>query len=120
MIEVDDKSKPYTYRRPRDARSHSGMSPDEAVCLELAYTYLNPLLPNTSLDNIRRYLKEAEAVLNETSSTKMKRWKDKVQTVNEGFQLKQAKLKMEYLKIFIKLCGKEEPLLPNIEVQKVV
>ena len=93
MIEVDDRSKPYTYRRPRDARSHSGMSPDEAVCLELAYTYLNPLLPNTSLDNISRYLKEAEAVLNETSSTKMKRWKDKVQTVNEGFQLKQAKIK---------------------------
>ena len=69
------------------------MSPEEAICLELAFTYLNPLLPNTSLNDIRPYLKESEAVLNETASTKMKRWKDKVQTINEGFQLKQAKIK---------------------------
>jgi predicted DNA-binding transcriptional regulator YafY len=66
------------------------MSPEEAVCLELAYTYLNPLLPNTSLDDIKPYLKEAEAVLSENASAKMRRWKDKVQTINEGFQLQQA------------------------------
>ena len=93
MIEVDDRSKPYTYRQPKNARKYSGMSPEEAICLELAFTYLNPLLPNTSLNDIRPYLQEAEAVLNETASTKMKRWKDKVQTINEGFQLKQAKIK---------------------------
>jgi predicted DNA-binding transcriptional regulator YafY len=93
MIEVDDTSKPYTFRQPRNARKYSGMSPEEAVCLELAYTYLNPLLPNTSLNDIRPYLKEAEAVLSEHASTKMRRWKDKVETINEGFQLKQAQIK---------------------------
>ena len=90
MIEVDDSSKPYTFRQPKNARKYSGMSPEEAVCLELAYTYLNPLLPNTSLDDIKPYLKEAEAVLSENASAKMRRWKDKVQTINEGFQLQQA------------------------------
>ena len=93
MIEVDDSSKPYTFRQPKNARKYSGMSPEEAVCLELAYTYLNPLLPNTSLNDIKPYLKEAEAVLSEHASTKMRRWKDKVETINEGFQLKQAKIK---------------------------
>ena len=90
MIEVDDSSKPYTFRQPKNARKYSGMSPEEAVCLQLAYTYLNPLLPNTSLDDIKPYLKEAEAVLSENASAKMRRWKDKVQTINEGFQLQQA------------------------------
>ena len=93
MIEVDDSSKPYTFRQPKNARKYSGMCPEEAVCLELAYTYLNPLLPNTSLNDIKPYLKEAEAVLSEHASTKMRRWKDKVQTINEGFQLKQAQIK---------------------------
>ena len=93
MIEVDDSSKPYTFRQPKNARKYSGMSPEEAVCLELAYTYLNPLLPNTSLDDIKPYLKEAEAVLSENASAKMRRWKDKVQTINEGFQLEQARIK---------------------------
>ena len=93
MIEVDDSSKPYTFRQPKNARKYSGMSPEEAVCLELAYTYLNPLLPNTSLNDIKPYLKEAEAVLSEHASSKMRRWKNKVQTINEGFQLEQAKIK---------------------------
>ena len=93
MIHVDDSSVPYTYRSPINARKITGMTPQEAICLELAYTYLNPLLPNTSLNDIQPYLKEAEAVLSETAATKMKRWRDKVQTINEGFQLKQAKIK---------------------------
>ena len=93
LIEVDDRSKPVTYRQPINARKYSAMNPTEAICLELAYTYLDPLLPNTSLNDIQPYLKEAEAVLSETAATKMKRWRDKVQTINEGFQLKQAKIK---------------------------
>ena len=56
------------------------MSPEEAVCLQLAFAYLNPLLPNRSLEEIRPYLKEAEAVLNEQSSSKMRNWKNKVLT----------------------------------------
>ncbi len=93
MIEVDDSSKPYTYRQPKHARKYSAMSAEEAICLQLAFTYLNPLLPNRSLDDIRPYLKEAEAVLGEQSSVKMKNWKHKVLTVNEGLQLAQAKIR---------------------------
>tara|TARA_Y100001935_G_C17279388_1_gene496601 strand:- start:697 stop:1707 length:1011 start_codon:yes stop_codon:yes gene_type:complete len=97
MIEVDDSSKPYTYRQPKHARKYSAMSPEEAICLQLAFTYLTPLLPNRSLDDIRPYLKEAEAVLNEQSSVKMRNWKNKVLTINEGLQLKQAKIKNNIL-----------------------
>ena len=97
MIEVDDSSKPYTYRQPKLARKYSAMSPEEAVCLQLAFAYLNPLLPNRSLEDIRPYLKEAEAVLNEQSSSKMRNWKNKVLTINEGFQLKQAPIKKNIL-----------------------
>ena len=91
-ISINDRSKPFGYKLPLNAKKSSGMSPAEAVCLQLAFDYLNPLLPNKSLDPIAPYLKEAEAVLNMISANKMKNWKKKVLTLNEGFQLTQAKL----------------------------
>ena len=96
-ITVNDRSKPYGYKLPLDAKKSSGMSPAEAVCLQLAFDYLNPLLPNKSLDPMTPYLKEAESVLNMISAKKMKNWKNKVLTLNEGFQLSQAKVSAEIL-----------------------
>lgn len=89
ILAIDD-SKPYSYRLPRHHRKYSGMSPEEAVCLQLAFDYLSPLLPNRSLDPIAPYLREAEKVLEETQSTKMLKWKRKVLTQYEGLQLKPA------------------------------
>ena len=43
QIFVNDRSKPYGYKLPREHRKYSGMSPSEAVCLQLAFDYL--LLP---------------------------------------------------------------------------
>ena len=80
-----------------DAKKSSGMSPAEAVCLQLAFDYLNPLLPNKTLDPMSPYLKEAESVLNMLSAKKMKNWKNKVLTLNEGFQLSQAMVSKEIL-----------------------
>ena len=96
-ITVNDRSKPYGYKLPLEAKKSSGMSPAEAVCLQLAFDYLNPLLPNKSLNPMTPYLKEAEAVLNMISAKKMKNWKNKVLTLNEGFQLSQAKVSAEIL-----------------------
>ena len=96
-IVVNDRSKPFGYKLPLNAKKSSGMSPAEAVCLQLAFDYLNPLLPNKSLDPIAPYLKEAEAVLSMISANKMKNWKKKVLTLNEGFQLTQAKVSSEIL-----------------------
>lgn len=93
LIEVNDSTIPYTYRQPRNARKYSAMNPQEAVCLQLAFTYLSPLLPNRTFDDINPYLKEATAVLKESSATRMRNWRNKVMTVNEGIQLKQAKIK---------------------------
>ena len=90
LIEVDDKSKPFTYRQPINARKYSAMNPTEAICLELAFSFLNPILPKKTLDPINPYLKEADAVLNENHAKKYKNWKDKVLTINEGLQLQSA------------------------------
>ena len=64
MIEVDERSKPFTYRQPLNAKKYSAMNPTEAICLELAFSFLNPILPKT-LDPMSPYLREAHAVLNE-------------------------------------------------------
>ena len=90
LIEVDDRSKPLTYRQPVNARKYSAMNPTEAICLELAFSFLNPILPKKTLDPINPYLKEADAVLNESHAKKYKNWKDKVLTINEGLQLQSA------------------------------
>ena len=96
-IFVNDLSKPFGYKLPLNVKKSSGMSPAEAVCLQLAFDYLNPLLPNKSLDPMAPYLREAESVLNMISANKMKNWKKKVLTLNEGFQLTQAKVSSEIL-----------------------
>ena len=90
LIEVDDRSKPFTYRQPINARKYSAMNPTEAICLELAFSFLNPILPKKTLNPINPYLKEADAVLNEQHAKKYKNWKDKVITINEGLQLQSA------------------------------
>ncbi len=92
QIEVDYDSKPYRYKLPKGARKYSGMSPQEAVSLLLAYDYINPLLPNKSLDPLMPYLEEAKSVLEMNQSIRMKNWKDKVLALNEGFQLSRAKV----------------------------
>lgn len=99
-IEVDDRdpSYGYYYSLPKNARKHSAMSPSEAVCLQLAFDYLNPLLPHKALDPMTPYLKEAAVVLKESQSTKMKEWKSKVLIVNEGLQLQPAKKNPEILR----------------------
>ena len=90
LIEVDDRSRPFTFRQPINSRKYSAMNPTEAICLELAFSFLNPILPKKTLNPINPYLKEANAVLNEQHAKKYKNWKDKVITINEGLQLQSA------------------------------
>ena len=97
LIEVDDRSKPFTYRQPINTRKYSAMNPTEAICLELAFSFLNPILPKKTLNPINPYLKEADAVLNEQHAKKYKNWKDKVLTINEGLQLKSANVKQRVI-----------------------
>ena len=60
LIEVDDRSKPFTYRQPINARKYSAMNPTEAICLELAFSFLNPILPKKTLNPINPYLKDIQ------------------------------------------------------------
>ena len=92
MIEVDERSKPFTYRQPLNAKKYSAMNPTEAICLELAFSFLNPILPKKTLDPMSPYLREAHAVLNEQHAKKYKNWQYKVLTINEGLQLETAKV----------------------------
>ncbi len=92
-----DQSRPYGFKLPSDSKKLSAMSPDEAMCLQLAYQYLSPLLPNRTLEPIAPYLKEAESVLEMNASKRMKNWQRKVLTIHEGFNLQPAKIKKDII-----------------------
>jgi len=93
-VAVIDRSKPYGYKLPQGSQKLSGMTPEEAVTLQLAYDYLKTLLPKGSLDPIAPYLKEAEIILDQKKTSKrMKNWKNKVLALNEGFNLQPAIIK---------------------------
>ncbi len=92
-----DQSRPYGFKLPSDSKKLSAMSPDEAMCLQLAYQYLSPLLPNRTLEPIAPYLKEAETVLEMNASKRMKNWQKKVLTIHEGFNLQPAKIKKDII-----------------------
>jgi len=93
-IYVLDRMKPYGYKLPKGTPKDSAMSPTEAVCLQLAKDYLNPILPPGALDPIAPYLKEAEIILQQQQiDPRIKNWKNKVLTLNEGFNLEPAEIK---------------------------
>ena len=64
-VYVIDTEKPYRYKFPEWGAKDSAMNPKEAVCLQLAKNYLNPILPPGALDPIAPYLKEAEIILDQ-------------------------------------------------------
>jgi len=93
-IFVLDEQKPYRYKLPKGIPKDSAMSPQEAVCLQLAKEYLNPILPPGALDPIAPYLKEAELILEQQQTdARIKNWRKKVLTLNEGFNLQPAQMK---------------------------
>ena len=93
-IYVIDRMKPYGYKLPKGVAKDSAMSPTEAVCLQLAKDYLNPILPPGALDPIAPYLREAEIILQQKQTdVRLKNWKKKVLTLNEGFNLQPANIR---------------------------
>ena len=50
----------------------------------------------------------------------MKRWRDKVQTINEGFQLKQAKIKDGILQNIHKALWEERAINAKYKGQKAI
>ncbi|MDE2271707.1 MAG: WYL domain-containing protein [Xanthomonadaceae bacterium] len=61
----DERSKPFGWSWQKDARQFSlpGMSPLQAMVLNLARTHLQPLLPAHLLDPLQPYFAQAEAAL---------------------------------------------------------
>ena len=93
-VYVIDRMKPYSYKLPKGTPKDSAMNPKEAVCLQLAKDYLNPILPPGALEPITPYLKEAEVILEQQQTdVRMKNWRKKVLTLNEGFNLEPAKIR---------------------------
>ena len=93
-VYVIDRMKPYGYKLPKGTPKDSAMNPKEAVCLQLAKDYLNPILPPGALEPITPYLKEAEVILGQQQTdVRMKNWRKKVLTLNEGFNLEPAKIR---------------------------
>ena len=63
LIEVDDRSKPFTYRQPINARKYSAMNPTEAICLELAFIF-KPIFQKHSTLSIHTSKKQMLSSMN--------------------------------------------------------
>lgn len=80
----NENSRPYGWSWSKDAETFSlpGMSPLQALTLELAHDHLTTLLPASLLDTLAPYFKCAEGVLSSGDGlNKLARWRKKVAIV---------------------------------------
>ena len=61
-----------------------GMDPVTALALEMAESYLTPLLPKATLGLLQPYFNRAGEVLNEHSESLLRKWPDKVAVIERG------------------------------------
>lgn len=81
----DERSRPYGWSWSKDAEAFSlpGMSPLQALTLELAHDHLAALLPASLLNTLTPYFKCAEGVLSSGDGVKqLARWRKKVAIVS--------------------------------------
>ena len=81
---ANERSRPYGWRWSKDAKAFSlpGMSPLQALTLELAHDHLARLLPASLLETLAPYFKCAEGVLSSGEGVKkLASWRKKVAIV---------------------------------------
>lgn len=61
-----------------------GMDPVTALAFEMAESYLKPLLPQATLNLLRPYFERARQVLNEQSTSLLRKWPEKVAVIGRG------------------------------------
>ncbi len=69
-----------------------GMDPVTALAFHMAKSYLEPLLPKTTLNLLRPYFTRAKEVLNDETKSSLRKWPEKVKTIERGQKLQAASI----------------------------
>ena len=80
---VDDRQKPFGWSWQREAPAFSlpGMSPLQAMVLQLAHSHLVGLLPSHLMDQLAPYFDQASLTLSQVPNRGLASWSDKVETI---------------------------------------
>jgi len=69
-----------------------GMDPVTALAFDMAKSYLEPLLPKTTLNLLQPYFTRAKEVLNDETKSSLRKWPEKVKTIERGQKLQAASI----------------------------
>ncbi len=72
-----------------------GMDPVTALAFEMASSYLEPLLPKSTLNLLQPYFIRAKEVLNAETKSSLRKWPDKVKSIERGPKLQASSIKPE-------------------------
>jgi len=89
----DERNKPFGWSWIRNAPDFGpAMDPIEALSLSLAHQYLEPLMPGQSFNRVKIFFDRADSVLKESSTSKIKKWRDRVRVVPQWQRLISPKI----------------------------
>lgn len=112
-LACDDRSKPFGWSWQRDAPSFSvpGMSPLQAMVLNLARNHLQPMLPAHLLDPLRPYFRQADATLrNALGKRGLAAWSQRVAVVQPTQPLLPPKVDQKVVAVVHEALARERQL----------
>jgi len=87
-----------------------GMDPVTALAFDMAKSYLEPLLPKTTLNLLQPYFIRAQEVLNDETKSSLRKWPDKVKTIERGPKLQAPSIKTEVQQIIYQALLEEKTI----------
>ncbi|MBL1321963.1 MAG: WYL domain-containing protein [Methylophaga sp.] len=87
-----------------------GMDPVTALAFEMAESYLEPLLPQATLELLQPYFHRARVVLNDQSDSLLRKWPDKVAVIERGLVLQKPEINPDVQRIVYQALLEEKPL----------
>ncbi|MFA7095431.1 MAG: hypothetical protein WC383_02975 [Gammaproteobacteria bacterium] len=100
-LSCDDRNRPYGWCWPREGRvlDIPGMDPQTALTFKLAETFLQSLMPRSTLAAMAPYMEAAGNVLGALGEPGFARWPDKVRVIPRGQRLLSPDFKPEVLEV---------------------
>ncbi len=87
-----------------------GMDPVTALAFEMAESYLEPLLPQATLELLQPYFHRARGVLNAQSDSLLRKWPDKVAVIERGPILHKPNINPDVQRIVYQALLEEKPI----------
>ena len=83
---ADDREKPFGWSWSVDAVALDlpALSPTDALVYRMAADYLDKLLPRSVMQQLVPHFRQADQVLNATDRQTIKKWPDKIRSINRG------------------------------------